>query len=163
MRQAFTSTKDDESGRETRPQLGARQKNEDGVLLRDVELNRERWVRWFHTLVNAKSPKLDPNIAEGLDQWPDKMPVGVQATMQKLTGTIRSLVNEKAVGPDVVPVELFKITLDGDPALRRRLLDTVVCIWRGAKCPNIGNMTSSWYSIKISIGQIAATTGACRW
>ena len=25
-------------------------KGEDGNLLRDVELIRERWVRWFHTL-----------------------------------------------------------------------------------------------------------------
>ena len=43
-------------------------KDENGVLLRDVELIRERWVRWFHTLLNAMSPRLDPNIAEGLDQ-----------------------------------------------------------------------------------------------
>ena len=43
-------------------------KNEDGVLMRDVELIRERRVRWFHTVLNTKSPKLDPNIAEDLDQ-----------------------------------------------------------------------------------------------
>ena len=43
-------------------------KDENGVLLRDVELIRERWVRWFHTLLNAKSPRLDLNIAEGLNQ-----------------------------------------------------------------------------------------------
>ena len=42
-------------------------KDENGVLLRHVELIRERWVRWFHTLLNAKSPRLDPNIAKGLD------------------------------------------------------------------------------------------------
>ena len=106
-----------------------------GVLLRDVELIRERWVRWFHTLLNAKSPRLDPNIAEGLDQWPENMPLGVQPMMQELTDAIRSLANGKAVGRDGVSVELFKITLNGDPALRRRLLDFVVRIWgwgRGA-------------------------------
>ena len=43
-------------------------KDENGVLLRDVERTRQRWVRWFHTLLNTKSPRLDPNIAEGLDQ-----------------------------------------------------------------------------------------------
>ena len=43
--------------------------------------------------------------------------------------------NGKAVGPDGVSVELFKITLNGDPALRRRLLDTVVHIWRGGEVP----------------------------
>ena len=31
-----------------------------GILLKDVELICERWVRWFHTLFNAKSPRIDP-------------------------------------------------------------------------------------------------------
>ena len=43
-------------------------KDENAVFLRDVEFIRERWVRWFHNLLNAKSPRLDPNIAGGLDQ-----------------------------------------------------------------------------------------------
>ena len=54
---------------------------------------------------------------------------------QELTGAIRSLVNEKAVGPDGVSVELFKITLNGDSALRRRLLDIVVYIWKEGEVP----------------------------
>ena len=99
-----------------------------GVLLRDFELIRERWVQWFHTLLNAKSPRLDPNIADGLDQWAENMPLGVQPTMQELTDAICSLANGKAVGPDGVSVELFKITLNGDTTLRRRLLDIVVRI-----------------------------------
>ena len=110
-------------------------KDENGVLLRDVELIRERWVRWFHTLLNAKPTRLDPTIAEGLDQWPENMPLEVQPTMQELTDAIRSLANGKAVGPDEVSVELFKITLNGDPALRRRLLDIVVRIWRRGEVP----------------------------
>ena len=55
--------------------------------------------------------------------------------MQELTDAIRSLANEKAVGPDGVSVELFKITLNGDPALRRRQPDIVVRIWRGGEVP----------------------------
>ena len=107
-------------------------KDENGVLSRDVELIRERPVWWFHTLLNAKSPRLDPNIVEGLDQWrPENMPLGVQPTMQKLTDAIRSLANGKAAGPDGVFVELVKITLNDDPALRRGLLDIVVHIWGG--------------------------------
>ena len=110
-------------------------KYENGVLLRDDELIRKRWVRWFHTLLNAKSPRLDPNIAGGLDQWLENMPLGVQPTMQELTDAIRSLANGKAVGPDGVSVELFKVTLNGDPALRQRMLDVVVSIWRGCEVP----------------------------
>ena len=55
--------------------------------------------------------------------------------MQELTDAIRSLANGKAVEPDGVPVELFKIALNGDPALRQRLLDIVVGIWRGGDVP----------------------------
>ena len=110
-------------------------KDENCVLLTDVELIRERWVRWFQTYLNAKSPRLDPNIAEGLDQWSENMPLGIQPTMQELTDAIHSLASGKAVGLDGVSVELFKITLNGDPALRRRLLDIVVRIWRGGPVP----------------------------
>ena len=54
-----------------------------------------------------------------------------------LTDAIRSLANGKAVGPDEISVELFKITLNGDPALRRRLLDIIVVVrvWRGGVVP----------------------------
>ena len=111
-------------------------KGENSVLLRDVEPIRDGWVWWFHTtLLNAKSSRLDPNIAKCLDQWPENMPLGVQPTMQELADAIHSLANGKAVGPDGVFVELFKITLNGDPALRRRLLDIVVHIWRGGEVP----------------------------
>ena len=68
--------------------------------------------------------------------------------MQELIDVIRSLANGKAVGPDGISVELFKITLNGDPALRRRLIDIVVRIWRGARCRSSGNMPPSWYSTK---------------
>ena len=110
-------------------------KDENGVLLRDVKLIRERWGRWFYTLLNAKSSRLDPNIAEGLGEWTENMSLGVLPTMQELTDAIRSLANGKAVGPYGVSVELFKITPNRDPTLRRRLLDIVVCIWRGGEVP----------------------------
>ena len=43
-------------------------KNEEGRLLRDNALIRERWVRWFHKLLNTKSPTLDPSIMDELKQ-----------------------------------------------------------------------------------------------
>ena len=103
-------------------------KDENGVPLRDVELIRERWVRWFYTLLDAKSPRLDPNIAERLHQWPENMPLEVQSAMQELRRD--PLVGERKgcrTGRGV-HVKLFKITLNGDPALRWRLLDIVVRI-----------------------------------
>ena len=55
--------------------------------------------------------------------------------MQELTDAIRLLTKGNAVGPDGASVELFKSTLNGDPALRRRLLDIVFLIWRGGEVP----------------------------
>ena len=43
----------------------------------DVELICDLCARWSQTFINAKSPKLDPNVTEGLDQSPEKMPQGV--------------------------------------------------------------------------------------
>ena len=109
-------------------------KHEDGVHMRDVELVPERWV--LHTLLDAKSLKLNPNITEGRDRWPENMPLGVQPMVQELTGVVHSLANRMAVGPNGVSVELFKITRNGDSALCRRLLDiTDVSVWREVEVP----------------------------
>ena len=79
--------------------------------------------------------------------------------MQELTDAIRSLANGKAVGPDGVHVELFKIALNGDPALRQRLLDIVVGIWRGGDVPQQWKDAIIKVLHKKGIGQSVATTG----
>ena len=50
---------------------------EDGIFVKDVKRMHERWIRWFHTLLNAKSPTLDLDSTEGLDQWPENAPLGI--------------------------------------------------------------------------------------
>ena len=65
--------------------------------------------------------------------------------MQELTDAIRSLANGKAVGPDGVPVELFKIAVNGDPALRQKQLDIVIVIWRG------GDVSQQWRDAIIKV------------
>ena len=82
--------------------------------------------------------------------------------MQELTDAIRSLANGKAVGPGGISVEVFKITLNGDPALRWRLLDIVVRIWRGGEVPQQWKDAIIMVLRKRRIGQSAATTGASR-
>ena len=137
-------------------------KDDHGNLLRDVEFIRKRWVLWFHTLLNTKSPKVDPNIAECLEQWLENTTLGNQPTMHELTDAIRSLANGKAVGREGFPVELFKIVLNGDPALRQRLLDIVVGIWRGEEVPQQWKDATIKVLHTKTIGQSAATTGVSR-
>ena len=73
------------------------------------------------------------------------IPQGVQPTTRELTDVIRSVANGKAVEPDGVFVELFKITPNGDRALRRRLLDIVVRIWRR------GEVLQQWKDVIIMV------------
>ena len=45
-------------------------RDEEGIMLRDPELVRGRWARFFGTLLNSKSDKLKLDIIEELPQWP---------------------------------------------------------------------------------------------
>ena len=138
-------------------------KDENGILLRDVEIIRERWVRWFHTLLNTKSPRLDPNIAESLDQsWPENTSL-VQPTIQELVDAIRSLANGNAVGLDGVSVELFKIAPKGDPPCDENCSIPSLVHGGGGGGATAVERCSPWCLIKIRIGQSAATTGAFCW
>ena len=62
------------------------------------------WVQWFHTFLNADSPKLDLKITEGLDHCPKNTRLEVEPTMQEMTDVIRPFANGKVVGPDGVSV-----------------------------------------------------------
>ena len=64
--------------------------------------------------------------------------------MQELTDAIRSLANGKAVGPDGVSVDLFKITLNGDPTCAGDYSMSSFVFEGGARCRSSGNMSSSW-------------------
>ena len=44
--------------------------DEDGTLLKDKVRILERWTGYFGTLLNTKSPKLDPTISGLFPQWP---------------------------------------------------------------------------------------------
>ena len=80
-------------------------KDEEGRLLRDNALIRERWVRWFHKLLNTKSPTLDPSIVDELKQWPPCRPLDDVPSKYEVEEAIRALANRKVVGPDGLPAE----------------------------------------------------------
>ena len=87
-------------------------KDEGARLLRDNALIRERWVRWFHKLLNTKSPTLDPSIVEELKQWPPCRPLDDVPSRYEVEEAIRALANQKAVGPHGLPAELLKVLAD---------------------------------------------------
>ena len=53
-------------------------------MLRDADLIRERWVRHFHSLLNAKSETLDPTVISKIPQRPVAGALGKSQRRMKL-------------------------------------------------------------------------------
>ena len=58
-------------------------RDEEGRLLQDKGRTRERWVRFFTSLLNAKSDMLDPDIPKRLPQQPVASALGIEPTEGK--------------------------------------------------------------------------------
>ena len=111
-------------------------KYEEGRLLRDNALIRKRRVRWFHKLLNTKSPTIDPSIVDELKQWPPCRPLDNVPSRYEVEEAIRALANRKAVGPDGLPAELLKVLADeGEMNTRGKFHDIIVAVWRRGGVP----------------------------
>ena len=64
---------------------------------------------FFQTPLNKKPPKLDQTITALFPQRPVAPSLGVEPTMDGMTGVIRGMPNLKAVGPDSLPAEVLKL------------------------------------------------------
>ena len=115
--------------------------DEEGRLLRDNAFIRERWVRWFHKLLNTKSPTLDQSIVDELKQWPPCRRLDDVLSRCEVEEVIRGLANRKAVGPDGLPAELLKVLADeGELNTLEKFLDVIVAVWREVACRDNGKM-----------------------
>ncbi|CAB1103350.1 unnamed protein product [Ectocarpus sp. CCAP 1310/34] len=101
-------------------------KDEDGKVLRDPTFIRQRWARWFHKLLNTKSPTIDLHAADKVKRWPTCVPLDDIPSLLEVEEAVREMANRKAVGPDDLPAELIKLFLDGDQGLLREFHATVV-------------------------------------
>ena len=52
-------------------------------------------MRWFHKLLNTKSPTLDPSIVDELKQWPPCRPLDDVPSRYKVEEAIRALANQR--------------------------------------------------------------------
>ena len=128
--------------------LGGRQsggqqyiKNDNCVLLRDKAEIRQRWARFFSTLLNTKSPKLNPAIIEEMQQRSaapttgDSAPLGSAPTLEETRQEIRGMHNWKAPGPDSLVAELLKIDEPAEPIVLERVHAILVKVWNGGEVP----------------------------
>ena len=104
-------------------------------LLRDKGRIRERWVRFFRSLLNDKSDMLDPDIPERLPQHPVASILGIDPTEENISTAMKSMANAKTVGPDGLSAELLKLGLQQDRTILLELYRLTTLIWREGKVP----------------------------
>ena len=112
-------------------------RDDEGRRLRDKGRIRERWVRFFRSLLNSKSDMLDADIPKRLPQHPvASSALGVEPTEEEIAAAMKEIMaNTKAVGPDGLPAELLKLGLQQDRTIVRELHRLIILIWRRGKVP----------------------------
>ena len=116
-------------------------KDEKCVLLRDKADILQRRARFFSTLLNTKSPKLNPAIIEEVQQRPaapttgDSAPLGSAPTLEETRQAIRGMHNWKAPGPDSLVAELLKTDEPAEPIVFERFRAILVEVWTGGEVP----------------------------
>ena len=120
---------------ETKKVESQRVRDEEGRLLRDKGRIRERWVRFFRSLLNSKSDMLDPDIPKRLPQHPVASALGIEPTEEDIATARKAMTNAKAVGPGGLPAELLKLGLQQEWTILLELHRLTILIWRQGKVP----------------------------
>ena len=107
----------------------------EGGLLRDKGRKRERWVRFFRSLLNSKPDMLDPDIPKRLPQQPVASALGIEPPEEEIATAMKAMANEKAVGPDGLLVELLKLGLQQDRTILLEFHRLTTLTWREGKVP----------------------------
>ena len=68
------------------------------ILLRDKGRIRKRWLRFFRSLLNAKSNMLDPDIPKSL-QHPIASALEIEPWEEDVATAMKATLNSKAEGP----------------------------------------------------------------
>ena len=110
-------------------------RDEEGRLLRDKGRIRERWVRFFRSLLNSKSDMLDADIPKRLPQHPVASALGIEPTEEEIATAMKAMTNAKAVGPDGLSAELLKLGFQQGRTILRELHRLTILIWRQGKVP----------------------------
>ena len=106
---------------------------------------RERWVRFFRSLLNSKSDMIDADIPKRLPQHPVASALGIEPTEEEIATAMKAMANAKAVGPDGLPAELLKLGLQQDRIILRELHRLTILIWRQ------GKVSQQWKDAVITI------------
>lgn len=104
-------------------------KDEDGKLLGNRCAGRERWVRCFTTLLNAKSAKVESEIMDGFGRISVDVKLGKLPSVKEVRYALQAIANNKAVGPQHLSAELLKFGSKGTPAIFAALYAIITATW----------------------------------
>ena len=102
-------------------------KDRNGTVLVDGEQIKERWKEYFEELLNEEFPRKSMLEEEPTEANLEKI------KRQEVMDALKKMKNQKAVGPDGVPVDVFKVI--GEEGVDV-LLDLLNCIWEKGKMPD---------------------------
>ncbi|CAB1102236.1 unnamed protein product [Ectocarpus sp. CCAP 1310/34] len=97
----------------------------------------QRWARLFSTLLNTKSPTLNPDIIERVTQRPatrDTKRLGEAPELEEVERATKGFKNWKAPGVEMLPAELLKID-DDEPFVLGHIHPILVKVWNGGDIP----------------------------
>ena len=137
-------------------------RDEEGRLLRDKGRIRERWVRFFRSLLNSKSYILDADVTKRLPQHPVASALGIEPTEEEIATAMKALANAKAVRPDGLPAELLKLGLQQIGPSCGSSIGLPSSSGARGKSHSNGNMRSLQYSTRRATRRSAETTAASR-
>ena len=118
--------------------LGSAQyiRNEDGKFLRKLKEIRARWRRYFTSLLNTTSTALNRKYIEDLSQKPTALSLGDPPVVSETKKALRSMANDKAMGPDELPAELLKLGLsDSSHEILLAFHGIIVAVWMTREVP----------------------------
>ena len=78
---------------------------------------------------------LVPDIPKRLSQQPVASALGIEPTEEEITTATKAMANEKAVGPDGLPMELLKLGLQQDRTILLEFHRLTALVWREGKVP----------------------------
>ena len=78
---------------------------------------------------------LDPDIPKSLPQQAVASALGIEPTEEEIARAMKTMANEKAVGPDGLPAELLKLELQQDRTILLEFHRLTTLIWREGKVP----------------------------
>ena len=136
--------------------------DEEGRLLRDKGRIRERWARFFRSLLNFESDKLDPDIPKRLPQHPVASALGIEPTKDEIATAIKAMATGKAVGPDGLPAELLNSDFNKTGPSCWSSIGLPTSSGTRGKSRSNGKTRSLPYSTRKATRQSAKTTAASR-